>query len=301
MRQSRPAPRRVAAVTTAALAVGITPFVAAAPASAAAPTELFFSEYVEGSGNNKAFEVYNGTGASVDLATAGYNVQVFSNGSATAGTSINLTGTVANGDAHVVANSSSTNDPALLAAADQLSGSVTYNGNDALVLRKGTTVIDVIGQVGTDPGAAGWGTDPVNTTDNTIRRTSSVTAGDADGSDGFDPSLQWNGFAVNTFDGLGSHSVDGGGERLLPRLLGHGLEGLRPEHHRADHLHARPHHRLRRGRLVHPHGRRGGCVGRRRGRPSRHPGVGRRPALLDPGRQPVRGADDPRPGHPGQR
>ena len=75
MHQSRPALRRVAAVTTAALAVGITPFVAAAPASAAAPTELFISEYVEGSSNNKALEIYNGTGATVDLAAAGYTSQ----------------------------------------------------------------------------------------------------------------------------------------------------------------------------------------------------------------------------------
>ncbi len=210
MRQSRPALRRVAAVTTAALAVGITPFVAAGPASAAPPSELFFSEYVEGTGSNKAFEVYNGTGASVDLATAGYNVQVFSNGGTTAGTTINLTGTVANGDVHVVANNTSGNDRALIDAADQLTGSVNYNGNDALVLRKGSTVVDVIGQIGNDPGSAGWGTDPVNTTDNTIRRKSSVTAGDTDGTDAFNPSLQWNGFAVNTFDGLGSHTVDGG-------------------------------------------------------------------------------------------
>ena len=210
MRQSRPALRRVAAVTTAALAVGVTPFVAATPASAATPTELFFSEYVEGSSNNKAFEVYNGTGASVDLAASTYNVQVFSNGSTTASATIGLTGTVADGDAYVVVNSTSTNDAGLLASADQLSGSVTYNGNDAVVLRKGTTVIDVIGQVGHDPGAAGWGADPANTTDNTIRRKPTVTTGDATGSDAFDPATEWNGYVVNTFDGLGSHAIETG-------------------------------------------------------------------------------------------
>ena len=32
------------------------------------PTELYFSEYIEGSSNNKALEIYNGTGATVDLA-----------------------------------------------------------------------------------------------------------------------------------------------------------------------------------------------------------------------------------------
>jgi predicted extracellular nuclease len=210
MRQSRPALRRVAAVTTAALAVGITPFVAATPASAAPPSELFFSEYVEGSSNNKALEIYNGTGATIDLGAAGYNVQVFTNGSATGGSPIALTGTVTNGDAYVLANSTGTNDPVLRAATDQFSGSVTYNGNDAVALRNGNTVIDVIGQIGTDPGAAGWGADPTNTTDNTIRRKTSVTTGDPDGSDAFDPAVQWDGFALNTFDGLGSHTVDSG-------------------------------------------------------------------------------------------
>ena len=60
---SRPVLRRVAGATAAALAVGIVPFVAAAPTASAAPTELFISEYVEGSSNNKALEIYNGTGA----------------------------------------------------------------------------------------------------------------------------------------------------------------------------------------------------------------------------------------------
>ena len=48
--------------------------------AAAAPTELFFTEYIEGSSNNKALEIYNGTGAAINLATGGYSVQMFFNG-----------------------------------------------------------------------------------------------------------------------------------------------------------------------------------------------------------------------------
>ena len=51
----------------------------AAPA-AAQPTELFISEYIEGSSNNKAIEIYNGTGAAVNLGAGGYNIQMFFNG-----------------------------------------------------------------------------------------------------------------------------------------------------------------------------------------------------------------------------
>ncbi len=69
-------------------------------------TELFFSEYIEGSSNNKALEIYNGTGAAIDLAAGGYNVQMYFNGSASAGLTINLTGTVADGDVFVLAHSS---------------------------------------------------------------------------------------------------------------------------------------------------------------------------------------------------
>ncbi|MGO4662630.1 ExeM/NucH family extracellular endonuclease [Terrabacter sp. 2TAF16] len=209
MRQSRPALRRVAAVTTAALAVGITPFVAAAPASAAAPTELFISEYVEGSSNNKALEIYNGTGATVDLAAAGYNVQVFANGATTATNTTNLTGNLSSGDVFVFANSGAS--AAILALADLANGSANWNGDDAVVLRKGTTVLDVIGQVGFRPATpAEWGTGLTSTMDNTLRRKSSVTTGDINGADAFDPAVHWDGYAVDTIDGLGSHSVDGG-------------------------------------------------------------------------------------------
>jgi len=68
-----------------------------APAGAYA-ADLFFSEYIEGSSNNKALEIYNGTGADVDLGLAGYNLQIYFNGNPLSSLTINLTGTVADGD-----------------------------------------------------------------------------------------------------------------------------------------------------------------------------------------------------------
>lgn len=172
-------------------------------AQAAPPTELFFSEYIEGSSNNKALEIYNGTGAAVNLATNAYSVQMFFNGSATAGLTINLTGTVADGDVYVVAQAAAS--APILAQADQTQGSGWFNGDDAVVLRKGTTVIDVIGQIGFDPGTE-WGTALTSTADNTLNRKSTVCAGDPNGSDVFDPSIEWDGFAIDTFGGLGAHT-----------------------------------------------------------------------------------------------
>lgn len=61
---------------------------------------LFFSEYIEGSGNTKCLEIYNPTGADVDLAAGGYAIKLYSNGSSSANT-FNLSGTLAAGDVFV--------------------------------------------------------------------------------------------------------------------------------------------------------------------------------------------------------
>ena len=172
---------------------------AAVPAGAAT-TDLLISEYIEGSSNNKAIEIYNGTGAAVDLATGGYNIQIYFNGSASTLT-INLTGSVANGDVFVLAQAAA--NATILAQADQTNGAGWFNGDDAVVLRKGSTNLDVIGQIGFDPGSE-WGSGLLSTQDNTLRRMATICAGDPDGSNAFDPSLEWEGFAVDTFDGLGA-------------------------------------------------------------------------------------------------
>src|SRR5688572_12680011 len=83
----------------------------------AAATDLFFSEYIEGSSFNKAVEIYNGTGAAVDMGALGYAIDLYSNGSATVGVTINLTATLADGDVWVVGDDSA--DAPLLALIDQ--------------------------------------------------------------------------------------------------------------------------------------------------------------------------------------
>ncbi|MEH0842724.1 lamin tail domain-containing protein [Micromonospora sp. CPCC 205711] len=206
--------RRFAALATAA-AVTI-PVIGVAPTAAtAAPTDLFISEYVEGSSNNKAIELFNGTGAPVDLAAGGYQLQLYFNGG-TSPTSIALSGTVAAGDVFVFAAASAA--PTVLAQADQTTGASLFNGDDAIVLRKGSTVLDSIGQVGVDPGTE-WGAGLTSTADNTLRRLASVSSGDLDPADAFDPATQWAGFATDSFDGLGAHSVDGGGPVDQPAVL----------------------------------------------------------------------------------
>lgn len=168
--------------------------------------DLFFSEYVEGSSNNKALEIFNGTGSAADLSE--YVVEIYNNGAATPNNSLTLSdaaATLADGDVLVIANPSA--DPAILAIADITSSVTFFNGDDALALRRNGTIIDVIGVIGSDPGSF-WGGAAVTTRNDTIRRLPSVCAGDPDGFDNpLDISDQWEGFPQNTFDGLGSHGA----------------------------------------------------------------------------------------------
>ena len=165
--------------------------------------ELFFSEYVEGSSYNKALEIYNCTGHSVDLSA--YRVAVSFNGGS-ARKSMALAGSLPSGAVYVLANSKAS--AAVLAKADATNGAVIdFNGDDAVILEKQGNPVDVIGQVGMDPGSQ-WGSDGTTTKDHTLRRKSDICRGDANGSDSFDPAVEWNGYPKNTFDGLGSHTAD---------------------------------------------------------------------------------------------
>jgi predicted extracellular nuclease len=170
--------------------------------AAPAHSSVFFSEYIEGSGNNKALEIFNGNGGILDLSAGGYFVDMYFNGSTMVGSSIGLTGTVAPGDVYVLTTSNA--DAAMLAVADQTSIVSFFNGDDAVVLRQGSTVVDVFGQIGVDPGAS-WG--PPSTMDNTLVRLDTVFAGDTNGFDPFNPALQWRGFGQDYFAELGSPTL----------------------------------------------------------------------------------------------
>lgn len=169
-----------------------------------AATDLIISEYIEGSSNNKAIEIYNGTGAPISL--AGYQISVYFNGAFAPTLNIALGNVMlAPGEVYVVAHASSSE--AILAQADQSSGAGWYNGDDAVALRRTDgMIVDVVGQIGLDPGTQ-WGSGLTSTADNTLRRKLSVENGDTSGSDSFDPAAQWDGFETDTFGGLGSHGT----------------------------------------------------------------------------------------------
>ena len=205
---------RATVAIVAAGAIALTGLIAPSAVAAEAPTELFISEYVEGSGNNKALEVYNPTDAPVDL--TGYSLRMYFNGSATSTLTVALSGTVAAGDAFVVVNNQASE--ALQALGDQIATGNWYNGDDAIALFNGSTAVDVFGQIGFDPGTE-WGTGATGAQDATLRRQSDVCIGDADGTNAFSPADEWDGFAIDTFSGLGAHTADCGGEPPAQKVV----------------------------------------------------------------------------------
>lgn len=179
----------------------------ALPSLAFAQTDLIISEYVEGTSNNKSIELFNPTGSAIDMGAGVYKLRLFSNGSLTVSAEVLLTGTVASGATYVISHASAS--AAILGVSNATSSTViNFNGDDAIVLTKSAanTVVDAFGQVGLDPGTE-WGTGLQSTADNTLRRAVLVCDGDTNASDAFDPTIQWVGFATDTFGGLGAHSV----------------------------------------------------------------------------------------------
>ena len=107
-------------------------------------SDLIISEYLEGSANNKAIEIYNGTGADVDLAA--YSLMKQTNGKGDYKNEQVLTGTLADGETFVLVNSQASDE--LKALGDMTSNVTSFNGNDAVALFKSGEKIDEVGVFG---------------------------------------------------------------------------------------------------------------------------------------------------------
>jgi hypothetical protein len=162
--------------------------------SNAEPRELFFSEYVEGSGSYKALEIR----ALATTNLLGCELATYSNGSTSPNT-IALDAKLHAGAVYVLCTSSlGTSDGV---HCDRLT-SLSFNGNDAVALECDGVTLDVIGQIGVDPGDA-WTNGDTSTANQTLRRRCGIASGDANGTDAFDPSVEWIALPEDTFDGLG--------------------------------------------------------------------------------------------------
>lgn len=154
----------------------------------------FFSEYIEGSGNNKCLEIYNPSDQMIDFGAEGYQVVFYFNGNINSGLTINLTGQIGPYDTYVLCNSGT--ELAIRNFADQIAGGGWFNGNDAILLVSDQGTLDAIGEVGNSA---------VFAENVTLVRNPDVFTGDSNSTDAFDPVDEWTSFPINTADGLRFH------------------------------------------------------------------------------------------------
>lgn len=159
-------------------------------------TELLFSEYIEGSSNNKALEISNATGSAVNLSV--YSVKKQTNGAGSWSSGISLSGTLNNGSKFTLVNSSIASScyPTGSANISTTSAEMTFNGNDAVGLFKNGLLIDIIGTFngGTSNFAANV----------TLRRKSTVTSPNTT----FNISGEWDSYSSDTCSNLGSKNFE---------------------------------------------------------------------------------------------
>ena len=105
--------------------------------------DLIFSSYVEGTSWNKAIEIFNGTGQTVNLAN--YSLRKQSNGDGSFGSELKLSGMLANNSCHTIVHKNATLSP-LLSKADLLTDTLLQiSGNDAIALYRNGISIDMMG------------------------------------------------------------------------------------------------------------------------------------------------------------
>ena len=164
---------------------------------------VFITEYVEGSGDNKSIEIYNGSKSSVNLTN--FTIQQSNNGKGYGATNYIYSipaSSISSGKIFVFCNANST---ITNFDKDSTSAVFQFNGNDAIALFDGTLIVD---QIGNETEQIYWSVAGVAkaTENHTLRRKTSVIQGTADWAASAGTTAensQWEVLDQDTFDGLG--------------------------------------------------------------------------------------------------
>jgi len=175
----------------------VVPAIPATVSAATNATDLIISEYIEGSSFNKAIELYNGTGAAIDLSA--YSLELYDNGKTISQTPVTLSGTLENGKTYVIYHKDAVEGIKSVGDLEN-SAIANFSGDDSLVLKKSGEVIDSFGQVGA---RSDWAKDV------TLVRKSDILTGDTIIDDAFNASVEWTAYAKDNSSNLGSHTMDG--------------------------------------------------------------------------------------------
>lgn len=179
--------------------------------------ELFFSEYVEGSSNNKAVEIVNLTSNDIDLSA--YSIKRQTNGGLNGAEwefNLPLSGTIESQTVYVIVNEAAGESTAstpqsvidagnyLIEKADfiqphngdtNFGAPINFNGNDAVGLFKNDVLIDIIGTY--NGGSANFAQDK------TLRRKSGVSQPNT----AFDIDNEWDVYPKDNVEDIGKHSA----------------------------------------------------------------------------------------------
>ena len=190
-----------------------TPVEASTTSGTGVANELFFSEYVEGSSNNKALEIVNLTDNTINLSL--YNIRRQGNGVGDWSPRYDLSGSINSGDVVVIVNaeaenSSDPNDPNVAIAGDVLIAQadiivpnnastnygepLNFNGNDPVGLFKNNVLIDIIGVFGNSSDFA---------KNVTLRRKPGVSNPNTT----YDAANEWDTYPKDTVDDIGTHTT----------------------------------------------------------------------------------------------
>ena len=167
-------------------------------------SELFFSEYVEGSSNNKALEIVNNTDADIDL--TGFSIKRQKDGGVDGdvwANELQLSGIIFKKDVYVIINGSSSLQK-LIDEADfvqpnasqtNFGAPINFNGNDPVGLFKDGVLVDVIGTYNDGKG--------MFAENKTLRRKNGVTKPNTT----FDIVNEWDSYPQDTVNDIGIHST----------------------------------------------------------------------------------------------
>lgn len=153
--------------------------------------DILISEYVEGSGNNKAIELYNNSDNTINLSE--YSLRKQENGAGDYKNKFVLSGTLAPKEKYVVVHKDAVEE--LKTLANFLTTStLAFNGNDAVALFKNEEKID---EVGVFNQTSSWGADV------TLRRICGM------GPNKTYNAAEWKNFPKDDFSDIGKHCENG--------------------------------------------------------------------------------------------
>ena len=168
---------------------------------------LIISEYIEGSSNNKALELYNTSTDTIELSD--YKLLKITNGGEWGEFTYDLNGQLAANSTYTITHSSASEE---INNSSDYQINLNHNGNDALAISYNDVIIDQVGMAGTSP-TGGWDVAgvPTATKDHTLIRKATITVGNTNWEEAAgttSENSEWIVLEQDNFDNIGTHTTN---------------------------------------------------------------------------------------------